>query len=165
MYGNMTTIINFETIAGKVTPETRKDFAGAILSLSDGWHKATIEEVRRGYTYTRYKYYFGHVLKTILLTVGKRFQILDGDTWRPVRDTSEIHAGMKMKYNPVIMQTPFGNFTVPDSSTSLSDREFINEFEEQIISDFSAPPFGCEFMSREEWAHFMKNGGRFVFQE
>lgn len=156
----MTTIVNFETINGKVTDDTRKDFASAIVSLSDGWHKATIEDVRSGYTGTRYKYYFGHVLKTILLTCGKRFQILDGNEWRPVRDTSEIHDGLKMKYNPVIMQTPFGNFTVPESSTSLSDKEFINEFEEQIIAEFSAPPFGCEFMSREEYALFRKNGSR-----
>lgn len=160
----MTTSINFETVSGKITPDTRQDFAGAILSLTDGWHKATIEDVRRGYTSTRYKYYFGHVLHTILLTCGKRFQILEGNDWRPVRDTTEIHNGMKMKYNPVIMQTPFGNFTVPESSTSLSDKEFINEFEEQIIAEFSAPPFGCEFMSREEYALFRKNGGRHVEQ-
>lgn len=159
-----TTVISFETIAGKVTDDTRKDFAEAILSLSDGWHKATIEDVRRGYTSTRYKYYFGHVLQTILLTCGNRFQVLDGDTFRPVRDTTEIHNGMKMKYNPVIMQTPFGNFTVPDSSTSLSDRDFINEFEEQIIAEFSLPPFGCDFMSREQYALFRKNGNRHVEQ-
>ena len=72
---------------------------------------------------------------------------------------------MKMKYNPVIMQTPFGNFTVPDSSTSLSDKEFINEFEEQIIAEFSLPPFNCDFMSREEYALFMKNGGRHIVIE
>lgn len=160
----MTTVVNFETIAGKVTQDTRQDFAGAILSLSDGWHKATIEDVRRGYTSTRYKYYFGHVLTTILLTCGHRFQILDGNDWRPVRDTTEIHNGMKMKYNPVIMQTPFGNFTVPESSTSLSDKDFINEFEEQIIAEFSAPPFGCDFMSREQYALYMKNGKRHVEQ-
>jgi hypothetical protein len=160
-----TTIVSFETIEGKVTPDTREGLAAAIRTLSDGWHRATIEDVRRGYTSTRYKYYFGHVLHTILLTCGKRFQVLDGDTFRPVRDTTEIHNGMKMKYNPVIMQTPFGNFTVPDSSTSLTDKEFINEFEEQIIAEFSEAPFNCEFMSREEYALFMKNGGRHIVIE
>lgn len=160
----MTTVISFETIDGKVTPETRDSFAGAIKSLTDGCHKATIEDVRRGYTSTRYKYYFGHVIHTILLTCGKRFQVLDGETFRPVRDTQEIHNAMKMRFNPVIMTTPFGNITVPESSTSLSDREFINEFEEQIIAEFSQPPFGCEFMSREQYAQFMKNGGRHVEQ-
>lgn len=160
----MTTVISFETIDGNITPETRHDFAGAILSLTDGWHKATIEDVRRGYTSTRYKYYFGHVLRTILLTCGKRFQVLDGETFRPVRDTREIHNAMKMRFNPVIMTTPFGNITVPESSTSLSDKEFISEFEEQIIAEFSEPPFGCEFMSREQYALFMKNGGRHVEQ-
>jgi hypothetical protein len=54
-----TTIVSFETIEGKVTPDTREGLAAAIRTLSDGWHKATIEDVRRGYTSTRYKYYFG----------------------------------------------------------------------------------------------------------
>lgn len=160
----MTTTFNIETESGKVTPDTREDFAGAIRSLQDGWHRVTIEAVRRGYTSTRYKYYFGHVLHTILLTCGSRFQVLDGENFRPVRDTTEIHNAMKMRFNPVIMTTPYGNFTVPESSTSLSDKEFINQFEEQIIAEFSEMPFGCEFMSREEYALFRKNGGRHVEQ-
>jgi hypothetical protein len=152
------TTVSFETQSGKVTPDTRDDLAGAIQSLQDGWHKAIIQDVKRGYTSTRYKYYFAHVLETILLTCGHHFKVLEGEKWRPVRNTSEIHEFFKIKYNPAFIQGPGGYYISANTTTALTDKEFINLFEEAIIIEFSEPPYGCEFMHREEWANWMKNG-------
>ena len=151
------TTVNIEVASGKVVGETRADFSGAVQSLSDGWHKVVIEEVRRGYTATRYKYYFAHVLDTILLTCGHFFQVLDGETVRPARSTEEIHEVMKQRYNPVMIKTPFGMYITSNSSTNLSDMDFINRFEDAIIIEFSEPPYGCDFMGRDEWAKMMKS--------
>jgi hypothetical protein len=152
------TVVNFETQSGKVTPDTRDEFAGAIKSLPDGWHKAIIEDVKRGYTSTRYKYYFAHVLETILMTCGHHFKVLEGSEWRSVRNTAEIHEFFKIKYNPAFIQGPGGMYISANTTTALSDKEFINLFEEAVIIEFSDPPYGCEFMGREEWAAWMKNG-------
>jgi hypothetical protein len=152
----MTTAVTIEMHSGKVTGDTRKDFAEAVNSLPDGWHKVVIEPVRRGYTATRYKYYFGHVLQTILLTCAHHFKVVDGDNMRPARDTAEIHEVLKQRYNGIAIQTPFGIYITSNSTTNLNDRDFIVRFEEAIIQEFQDLPYGCEFMHRDEWAEIMK---------
>ena len=151
-----TTSVNFEMVAGKVAPDTRQYFADAISSLSDGWYNAHIKPVKTTYTSTRYKYWFGHVMETILMTCGRFFEVLEGDAWRPARTTDEIHEVLKQKYNPIMIRTPFGIYTASNTTTALSDRDFINQFEEAVIIEFSQPPYGCDFMSREEYALMMK---------
>lgn len=153
-------LLSFEKVDGKLTEQSRHNLAQQFNALGDGSHELTIKPKSTAYRGTRYKYYFGHVLPVILGTVGKSFEVLDGDTFRPVRDTSEIHDTLKMKYNPIIIKTPFGAFTVPSSTTGLSDTEFINRFEEQVIAEFSGPPFHCEFMTRPEYGQFMASHHR-----
>ena len=155
-----TTAVTIEKKAGKLTEDTRPDLAGAVTSLPDGWHKIIIEPVRQGYTSTRYRYYFGHVLQQILLCAGHFFKVMEGDTWRAARDTSEIHEFFKLKYNPAFIQGPGGMFISSNTTTALSDREFISLFEEAIIIEFSEPPYGVEFMGRDEWAAYMKSNKR-----
>lgn len=150
------TIIHIEKVNGKLKPESADVYREAWNEMPDGWYKVIFEAQKRGYTPTRYKYYFAHVLETILLTCGNRFEIMDGETFRKARNTQEIHEALKMKYNPVLVRTPFGAFAMPSSTTGLTDSEFINQFEETIISEFAAPPFGCDFMDRESWAEMMK---------
>ena len=151
------TVVNIELKSGSVIGETREELASAIKALPDGFAKVTIQTVKRGYTSTRYKYYFGHVLPVILSTCGHFFKVLDGDTVRPARSTDEIHEVFKLKYNPTMIQTPFGIYVAANTTTSLCDRDFINRFEEAIIIEFSEPPYGCDFMGREEYAEFMKH--------
>lgn len=141
---------------GKLIHASREILKEAIEEIPDGQARIVIEAGAKPYTKTRYKYYFAHVLETILLTCGQRFEILDGEKFRPARDVEEIHEALKMKYNPVIVRTPFGAYTMPASTRNLSDRDFIEAYEEQIISEFAAYPFGCDFMTREEWAEQMK---------
>jgi len=150
------TVIHIEKTGGKLRPESVDVYREAWETLPDGWYRLIFEAQRRGYTTTRYKYYFAHVMETILLTCGDRFEIMEGERFRKARNTQEIHEALKMKYNPVLVRTPFATFAMPSSTTGLSDSEFINAFEETIIADFSAPPFGCDFMSREDWAEMMK---------
>lgn len=153
----MTYKLTFEKVDGKITEKSRQDIGSQFAVFPDGQYQMVVEAKSQGYTNTRYKYYFGHLLQVILLTCGDKFQVLDGDNFRPVRDTSEIHDALKMKYNPVIIRSPFGVFTVPSSTTSLSDRDFIAKFETEIQAEFSGPPWNCEFLSRQEYAIFMSN--------
>jgi len=146
-----------EKLATGLKPESKDVLVQTVRELPEGNYRVVFEEMKRGYTPTRYKYYFGHVLETILLTCGNRFEIMEGETFRKARDTREIHDALKMKYNPVIVRTPFGAFSMPSSTTTMPDSDFINQFEEQIIAEFSAPPFGCDFLDRQSWAEMMKN--------
>lgn len=157
----MTNVVYIEKQSGKATQETANQWTDAVKELPDGWYKITVEQVRRGYTPTRYKFYFAHVLEVILHTCGRMFEIMDGSEFRPVRNTQEIHECLKLKYNPVFVRTPFGGGTIAGSTTGLSDSEFIGKFEETIVAEFSGPPFNCEFMMRDEWAAWMKNGRKF----
>lgn len=153
---NDKTVIYIEKTNGKLSEQSREVYRDAWEELPDGGYRVIFEAQKRGYTPTRYKYYFAHVLEVILLTCGKRFEIMEGEIFRPARNVLEIHEALKMKYNPVLVRTPFATFAMPSSTTGLSDSEFINAFEETIIAEFSAPPFGCDFMDRESWAEMMK---------
>jgi hypothetical protein len=151
----MTYQLEIERKEGRLTEKAREDLGKQFACLPDGVYKLVLESKSDNYRSTRYKYYFAHLLQTILLTCGDRFQVLDGTEFRPVRDTTEIHAALKMKYNPIIIMSPLGAFTVPSSTTSLSDRDFIARFEQEIQAEFSGPPWNCEFMSRQEYGQFM----------
>lgn len=150
------TVIWIQKENGKLAENSRDVYREAWETLPDGGYKIVFEPTKRGYTPTRYKYYFAHVLEVILLTCGNRFEIMEGESFRPARNVHEIHEALKMKYNPVLVRTPFATFAMPSSTTGLSDSDFINKFEETIIAEFSAPPFGCDFQDRETWAEMMK---------
>lgn len=146
-----------EKLATGLKPESKDVLVQAVRELPEGNYRVVFEEMKRGYTPTRYKYYFGHVLQVILLTCGKDFTIWEDGAFVPVRTVEQVHFGLKMKYCTQLIMTPFGAYTVAKSTTELTDSDFINQFEEQIIAEFSAPPFGCDFMDRQSWAEMMKN--------
>lgn len=128
-------------------------------SLEAGQYKVTIEKVEHGkYTPTRYKYYFASVMAAILEKCQHFFSITDHFTGEehPPRSTTDIHEIMKLWYNPITVVTPKGAFTSGATTTALSDREFIGEYLETIISEFSLPPYNVEFMDYEEWKAAMK---------
>lgn len=159
------TSVNFEMVSGKVAPDTRQNFADAIAQLPDGWHNAHIKPLKTTYTSTRYKYYFGHVMETILMTCARFFEVLEGETLRAARTTTEIHEVLRQKHNQVMVRTPFGIFIGGKSTTGLSDSDFISKYEEAIIIQFSEPPYGCDFMSREQYAAMMKAKKRQEFPQ
>ncbi len=142
---------------GKLTEESREVLRDAILEMPDAGYMFTIEEKVDRFTSSRYKYYWAHVLETIFLTCGQMFTYFDGVKFSPIKNVEQLHEGLKMKFCPQIIMTPFGTYTVPTSTTEMSDSEFINKFEEAVIAEFSYPPFGCDFMDRESWAQMMRD--------
>jgi len=101
-----------------------------------------------GYLYkTRYKYYFGHMLKLIQqegIFVTQAGEILS---------IEDIHTQLKLMFNPVmVVNTKIGTMAVsPGATTELSDGKFIQEYEPKIMSFFASPPFYLEFVDRDEW--------------
>lgn len=115
------------------------------LKTLTGTHQIIIKKVR-SYS-TRYKYTFSHVYSEI----AKSGQYLDSDG-NPL-STNEIHEVMKLIYNPKrIVDISSGEVRIIAGATNtVSDSDFIGQFEEQIICDHSQPPYNIEFMSRSEW--------------
>lgn len=143
---------------GKYEQSAREEMAAMFNGAPDGFYEVTIQEDKKRYTTTRYKFYFGHVVETILLTVGSKFKVmLENGTWRPVNSPEEMHRVLKRMYNPVTYVTPDGQtWTEGASTTELNDRDFVWEYIESIMADFSLPPYNCEFLTREEWREVMK---------
>ena len=152
----MTTIVYIEKTGGKLTPSTRPELQTAFRDLPDGGYEVAFKPVKRGYKPTRYKFYFAHVLPEILSRCARGYLVQDGDELRPVRTTEELHECLKLQYNPVHVVLPSGMITTGGTTTALPDRDFISVYQETIISEFSGPPFLCEFMEFEEWAAVMK---------
>ena len=87
-------------------------------------------------------------------------------------DTVEqLHHILKIVYNPVTIVTADGTGirTVGQSTTGMPDKDFIGEFAEQIIADFSGAPYyafpdtGCP--DREEWADMYNTGEWHQFKQ
>ena len=134
--------------------EKRKLFD--ILKKQDGPTRIDIKPFTKNNS--RYKYYFGHVLIEILRT---GIYLFPDDQNNLVRATSteQIHELMKYIYNKKMTVNPFTQEAITfggGSTTGMSDTEFINNFQEQIIADHSGDPFYVEFMSREDWAIVLK---------
>jgi hypothetical protein len=107
---------------------------------------------------SRYKYYFAHVLIEILRT-GIYLWPDDLGNLARATQTTQIHEMMKFRYNKKVTVDPFTGdmYSIGGGSTTgMSDSEFINNFQEQIIADHSGEPFYIEFLSKEEWAILLK---------
>lgn len=140
--------------ATQSTEVLREQF-GALL---EGQYKVTIEPAHGGYSSTRYKYYFGHVLPCILEKCAKSFRMINprtGEESNP-RNTTDLHECLKMMFNPVTVITPNGAFNTPGTTTALSNREFVSEFLEMIQAYFASEPYNVDFLDREDWAERMK---------
>lgn len=148
-----------EKIDGKLKPQSREILIETVQELIDGWHKVTVESKKRGYTASRYKFYFGYVVPVILMTCAERFKIVvgSGEMRRP-QTPEEMHEILKYYYNPVTVITPKGAFQSGSTTTALNDSSFIGTYLESIMSDFSEPPYNCtfDFFTWQEWADHMK---------
>lgn len=158
-YQPVTHLLTLERTESGWSEKSREYFGEVCKGLQPGLYEIGIKSKNPVYRSTRYKFYFGHVLTVILLTCGRHFQVYDDTTaeFRPATSTEQIHEAFKLRFNPAIIKTPHGTFTVPASTTGMTDSEFITKFEETIISEFSGPPFHCDFMSRQEYGQFMSN--------
>ena len=107
---------------------------------------------------SRYKYYFGYVLTEILQTGFYMFPDANNQLSRAV-NTAQIHEIMKFRYNPIITVDPFSGEQIKlggGSTTTMSDTEFINRFQETILSDHAGDPFYIEFLDYDSWRIILK---------
>lgn len=128
--------------------------------LPDGNYTITIEEGRKGYTPTRYKYYFDCVLFEIIRQAGHYYRITNPETGeqRKPNNTEEMHEIMKAIYNPLTVQVGRATMVIPGSTTELKDRDFIGNYLEQIISEHAGPPYLVDIPDYEEWKELRKTG-------
>lgn len=120
--------------------------------FEDGDYHFIIKKATRGTS--RNKFYWDCVLWCILYQAGDFF-IVDG---KPPQVEDDIHLVLKLKYCPVdVVDTVTGEITrVPGSTRTMTDSDFIGKYEEQIIADFSSPPFLVEFPTFEQWVDMIK---------
>lgn len=150
----MSSRVHFEKSNGKLTQAAREILAEQFAALPDGWHTNDITPGRRGYTPTRYRFYHDVILWCILTQAGRFYRITNPSTGeeRIPRNTAELHECIKAIYNPVILITPNGKTRViAGTTTDLTDSEFIEQFQEQIVADHSQDPYLVEFVDIETW--------------
>jgi hypothetical protein len=150
----MTRIFHITTNGGhQYTGQSREVMAEQFGALEQGRYKVVIEKVGAYEKPTRYKFYFSVVMAAILEKCADRFQIINPRTGEtsPPRTTDDIHEIMKAMYNPVMIMTPKGVTNSGGTTTNLSDRDFIGEYTEEIMAEFSQPPYNVDFLSAEEW--------------
>ena len=140
------------------TGQSREIMAEQFGGLPEGRYKVVIEKVGAYERPSRYKWYFSVLMASILDKCADRFQIQNPRTGEtsPPRTTADIHEIMKAIYNPVIVITHKGVTNSGGTTTNLSDSDFINEYSEEIMAEFSAPPFNVEFLDPETWREQMK---------
>lgn len=135
-----------------IAQQSRAALRGLFDSLAPGQYSLVVEEAKRGYTPTRYRYYFGCILPQILHKCSERFLIQGRDgVLQPVQSTDDLHFAIKAMFNPVVIVTPAGAYTIGESTTNLNDRDFISEFLPNVMSHFADAPYFVEFQSFEDW--------------
>ena len=130
-----------------------------IIKSRDGSYLITVTESHRGYTATRYKYYFDCVLGLIFPHLLGRVGFYINEEFKPVASIAQFHEWLKIKYNPAEFINPETGevHLVGLSTTTLNDREFIDSFTPQIIADFAGEPYFVEMISFEDWRNMHKS--------
>ena len=153
--------IKFNLIINKgvLSQEGKREFS--VINKLNGHYELIIRKVT--YRGTRTKYHFGHVLNEIcsFLNSSRKNLLLDSSSGELIEwDTETLHSYHKSKFNSCLAPDIIGkgqNFiSIPTSTKNLNDTEFINMYEEEIIEYYSSK-FAIEFMSREDYAAFMKS--------
>lgn len=151
-----TRIFHITTNGGtQFTGQSREILKEQFEALEQGRYKVVIEKVGAYERPTRYKFYFGVVMAAILEKCADRFQIINPRTGEtsPPRTTEDIHEIMKAMF---MIMTPKGVTNSGGTTTNLSDRDFINEYSEEIMAEFSSPPYNVEFLDPDTWRETMK---------
>lgn len=126
----------------------KRSFINHIRSLKGLWRFVCSKP--RKY-HTRYKYYFGHVVKLL-----EQENIFFDDRGN-ARDSAGIHDMLKKMFNPTLVQEENGAIVEKGgTTTTLDDNEFVRFYEPQIIAFFSQEPFYVPFTDRDEWIIEMK---------
>lgn len=158
---------------GKLSETSREIFREQFDALEPGQYFVQFKPHKPArFTATRYKWWFDCVLGLALPKVRQHFGMADRHGQITYPDTVEqLHHILKIVYNPVTIVTADGTGirTVGQSTTGMPDKDFIGEFAEQIIADFSGAPYyafpdtGCP--DREEWADMYNTGEWHSFKQ
>jgi hypothetical protein len=145
----------FKNDDGTMSQKDKVAFRQMWDSLNPGDHEFMVKEKHKR-TPKKYKYYFDCVMHCMLAQVGHRFQIGD----RTAQTTEEIHTVMKFIYNPITVYciSTGDVYKIPGTTTSMTDSEFIDRYEQQIIADYSGPPFFVSFPTFEQYCEMQKAG-------
>jgi len=149
--------------------ESFRSLKETLTNLGEGMFKVFIQEVKRTGGW-RYKFHFGHVLPLIVEHMNRNGinQILDPMTGELIPiDIQTLHDYHKQMFNPSLVKNLLnkkdarGNvpeyIAVPMTTTKMSDGDFINRFEEEIISTY-ANQYGISFLSRDEFKKYFEDG-------
>lgn len=129
-------VVNERPVFDAFDTKRIKDLFG---KLKEGWYNLTIQE-KKPYSTTRYKHYFGCVLKQAVDQMNERgiYQILIEETGELVPITVEdLHEMLKYYFNPVIVRYQGMAIKKKGSTRQLTDSQFINEYLEKIYQWFS----------------------------
>lgn len=141
----------------------------AFEGLGDGMFKIFIQQVKRPGGW-RYKYHFGHVLPMIVEYMNRKeinvlHDPLTGESI-PI-DIDSLHNYHKQMFNPALIKNVLNRknangiapefIPIPNTTTKMNDGDFINRYEEEIISTY-ANQYGIEFLSREEYRVYFEDG-------
>lgn len=141
-----------------VTKDIMKDH---FSKLSDGDYIIAIKKKSDRITSTRYKYYFDCVLSVSLPFLSRILGWRNPMTGEfiPVSDTGTLHEWFKLKYNPRILIDPNNGSAVKVSAPTkdMSDREFINQFLEPILSELIGD-FFLDIPTYDDWKESRKDG-------
>lgn len=156
----MSAIATVEIEKGKVKDKYRKYLGQIVSTLEDGEYKIGFEKKGKRSNATRYKFYFDCIMAFALPKASKVYQILKKGHPEPISTTGELHFVMKVLFNPVsIIDQQSGEVITNGASTvTMSDKEFIGEFSEQVIAHFASEPFFIEFPTFEEWGQLYREG-------
>lgn len=163
-------IANRQLINGKPdwSPQTRSAFK-EIFNVDPGMYQITIKK-QKIYRGSRYKYHFGHVLLVMVTyfhqhNINPIIDLLSGESM-PI-DVEQLHDFHKQIFNPCLAENILGRqnangevpkfIPVPMSTTKLSDSEFIERYEEEIMATY-ANKYAITFWGRDEFAEKCKEG-------
>lgn len=118
------------------------------LKVLKGTWQVVINETEPYQYRGRYKYYFAHVLRVI----EENCLFVRESSGAPL-PSSEIHEILKRIFNPeIFVNSETGDvYQGSKSTTGLKDGDFINKYEQAIISMFASDPYNLEFIDREIW--------------
>lgn len=143
---------DIEKANGVLANHSREILKEQFSALDDGKYTVMIAPAK-GYSPSRYKYYHDSVLFQILVHCGHMHRYINPKTGEETypKNTAEMHEIMRVLYYSVMIVRGDTIKVVGKSTTELNDTQFLKEFLQNILVEYSGPPYNIEFISYEDW--------------
>jgi len=130
------------------------DLSPILNYMGENGHGVYRVEITLKTLFNRYSYYFGYFIPKIINHFKISVALPDGTA--RLATAEELHYFHKLKFNSAkILDTETGEWVeIAAKTTGMSDRQFIERFEEEIYIYYSqlfCENFPEDFMTREEW--------------